>query len=134
MHCHIGLLMFSKYWKVKTSFKWIDQHSPLIQIPWNMCGMPWERRLEAGLHCPKKPQLIRMLIEEWALLPQELLENLGLSMLRRCKATIAGDYESDLVNRVHSLELEKDEMQQIDMQLPVCPEPPYTGYICPESM
>ncbi|GFV37293.1 hypothetical protein TNCV_2699801 [Trichonephila clavipes] len=30
-----------------------------------------------------------MLIEEWALLPQEMLHQLVLSMRRRCEATIA---------------------------------------------
>ncbi|GFW05266.1 transposable element Tcb2 transposase [Trichonephila clavipes] len=34
-------------------------------------------------------QLKQMLIEEWALLPQEMLHQLVLSMRRRCEATIA---------------------------------------------
>ncbi|GFW97638.1 hypothetical protein TNCV_685081 [Trichonephila clavipes] len=35
-----------------------------------------------------------MLIEEWALLPQEMLHQLVLSMRRRCKATIARCFQS----------------------------------------
>ncbi|GFW76431.1 transposable element Tcb2 transposase [Trichonephila clavipes] len=38
---------------------------------------------------PKTQQLKQMLIEEWALLPQEMLHQLTLSMRRRCEATIA---------------------------------------------
>ncbi|GFW65394.1 transposable element Tcb2 transposase [Trichonephila clavipes] len=42
------------------------------------------------LHHPKNSQQFKqMLIEEWALLPQEMLHQLVLSMRRRCEATIA---------------------------------------------
>ncbi|GFV08377.1 transposable element Tcb2 transposase [Trichonephila clavipes] len=46
--------------------------------------------LEARLHRQESTQqLTQILIEERALLPQELLNNLVLSMERRCEATIA---------------------------------------------
>ncbi|GFV82193.1 transposable element Tcb2 transposase [Trichonephila clavipes] len=42
------------------------------------------------LHHPENTQQLKqMLIEEWALLPQEMLHQLILSMRRRCEATIA---------------------------------------------
>ncbi|GFV98445.1 transposable element Tcb2 transposase [Trichonephila clavipes] len=48
-----------------------------------------ERRIAARLHHPENTQQLKqMLIEEWALLPQEMLHQLVLSMWRRCKATI----------------------------------------------
>ncbi|GFY12556.1 transposable element Tc1 transposase [Trichonephila clavipes] len=48
------------------------------------------RRIAARLHHPKYIQQLKpMLIEEWALLPQEMLHQLVLSMRRRCEATIA---------------------------------------------
>ncbi|GFV58556.1 transposable element Tcb2 transposase [Trichonephila clavipes] len=40
-------------------------------------------------HPESTQQLKQMLIEEWALLPQEMLHQLVLSMRRRCEATIA---------------------------------------------
>ncbi|GFX91276.1 transposable element Tcb1 transposase [Trichonephila clavipes] len=47
------------------------------------------RRIAARLHHPENPQQLKqMLIEEWALLPQEMLHQLVLSMRRRCEATI----------------------------------------------
>ncbi|GFX96648.1 transposable element Tcb2 transposase [Trichonephila clavipes] len=49
-----------------------------------------ERRIAARLlHLENTQQLKQMLIEEWALLPQEMLHQLVLSMRRRCEATIA---------------------------------------------
>ncbi|GFX20815.1 transposable element Tcb2 transposase [Trichonephila clavipes] len=49
-----------------------------------------ERRIAARLHHPENTQQLKeMLIEEWALLPQELLHRLVLSMRRRCESTIA---------------------------------------------
>ncbi|GFW03254.1 transposable element Tcb2 transposase [Trichonephila clavipes] len=43
-----------------------------------------ERRIAAGLHHPENTQQLKqMLIEEWALLPQEMLHQLVLSMRRR---------------------------------------------------
>ncbi|GFU34360.1 transposable element Tcb2 transposase [Trichonephila clavipes] len=48
------------------------------------------RRIAARLHHPENTQQLKqMLIEEWALLPQEMLHQLVLSMRRRCEATIA---------------------------------------------
>lgn len=47
------------------------------------------RRIAACLHPPENTQqLQQMLIEEWALLPQEMLHQLVLSIRRRCEATI----------------------------------------------
>ncbi|GFX29599.1 hypothetical protein TNCV_4776711 [Trichonephila clavipes] len=55
-----------------------------------MRGMLWGEVLQHAyiirLHLQ---QLKQMLIEEWALLPQEMLHQLVLSMRRRCEATIA---------------------------------------------
>ncbi|GFY22165.1 transposable element Tcb2 transposase [Trichonephila clavipes] len=49
-----------------------------------------ERRIAARLQHPENTQQLKqMLIEEWVLLPQEMLHQLFLSMRRRCKATIA---------------------------------------------
>ncbi|GFV08274.1 transposable element Tc1 transposase [Trichonephila clavipes] len=48
-----------------------------------------ERRIAERLHPENTQQLKQMLIEEWALLPQEMLHQLVLSMRRRCEATIA---------------------------------------------
>ncbi|GFW60262.1 transposable element Tcb2 transposase [Trichonephila clavipes] len=53
---------------------------------WDALG----RCIAARLHHPENiQQLKQMLIEEWALLPQEMLHQLILSMRRRCEATIA---------------------------------------------
>ncbi|GFV62431.1 transposable element Tc1 transposase [Trichonephila clavipes] len=47
------------------------------------------RRIAARLHHPENTQQLKlMLIEEWALLLQEIFHQLVLSMRRRCKATI----------------------------------------------
>ncbi|GFU77809.1 transposable element Tcb2 transposase [Trichonephila clavipes] len=47
------------------------------------------RRIAARLHHPENTQQLKqMLIEEWALLPQEMLHQLVLSMRRRCEATM----------------------------------------------
>ncbi|GFX31764.1 hypothetical protein TNCV_170971 [Trichonephila clavipes] len=62
MHGHIGLVLLRSCWKVKISLEWIPENTQ---------------------------QLKQMLIEEWALLPQEMLHQLVLSMRRRCEATIA---------------------------------------------
>ncbi|GFX49300.1 transposable element Tcb2 transposase [Trichonephila clavipes] len=57
-----------------------------IEHVWDALG----RRVEARLqHSENTQQLKQMLIEEWALLPQEMLHQLVLSMRRRCEATIA---------------------------------------------
>ncbi|GFV45136.1 hypothetical protein TNCV_2792111 [Trichonephila clavipes] len=44
----------------------------------------------ARLHHPENTQQLKqMLIEEWVLLPQEMMHQLVLRMRRRCEATIA---------------------------------------------
>ncbi|GFX06788.1 transposable element Tcb2 transposase [Trichonephila clavipes] len=49
-----------------------------------------ERCIPARLHHPENTQQLKqMLIEEWVLLPQEMLHHLVLSMRRRCEATNA---------------------------------------------
>ncbi|GFX79636.1 transposable element Tcb2 transposase [Trichonephila clavipes] len=61
-----------------------DLHS--IEHVWDVLG----RRIAARLYHPENTQQLKqMLIEEWALLPQEMLHQLVLSMWRRCEATIA---------------------------------------------
>ncbi|GFV76092.1 transposable element Tcb2 transposase [Trichonephila clavipes] len=58
----------------------------LIEHVWDALG----RRIAARLHHPENTQQHKqMLIEEWALLRQEMLHQLVLSMRRRCEATIA---------------------------------------------
>ncbi|GFU67886.1 transposable element Tcb2 transposase [Trichonephila clavipes] len=57
-----------------------------IEHVWDSLG----RRISARLHHPENTQQLKqLLIQEWALLPQELLHQLVLSMRRRCEATIA---------------------------------------------
>ncbi|GFT88466.1 transposable element Tc1 transposase [Trichonephila clavipes] len=57
-----------------------------IEHVWDALG----RRIAARLHHPENTQQLKqMLIEEWALLPQEVLHQLVLSMRRRCEAVIA---------------------------------------------
>ncbi|GFW86511.1 hypothetical protein TNCV_4332951 [Trichonephila clavipes] len=57
-----------------------------IEHVWDALG----RRIAARLHHPENTQQLKqMLIEEWVLLPQEMLHQLVLSMRRRCEATIA---------------------------------------------
>ncbi|GFX82377.1 transposable element Tcb2 transposase [Trichonephila clavipes] len=57
---------------------------------WDALG----RHIAARLHHPEiTRQLKHLLIEEWALLPQEMLHQLVLSMRRRSEATIAGKRE-----------------------------------------
>ncbi|GFU01780.1 transposable element Tc1 transposase [Trichonephila clavipes] len=59
-----------------------------IEHIWDALG----RRIAARLHYPENTQQLKqMLIEEWALLPQEMLHQQDLSMRRRCKATIASN-------------------------------------------
>ncbi|GFT78055.1 transposable element Tcb2 transposase [Trichonephila clavipes] len=58
----------------------------LIEHVWDALG----RRIAARLlHPENTQQLKQLLIEEWVLLPQEMLNQLVLSMRRRCEATIA---------------------------------------------
>ncbi|GFY14262.1 transposable element Tcb2 transposase [Trichonephila clavipes] len=48
------------------------------------------RLIAARLHHPENTQQLKqMLIKVWALLPQEMLHQLVLSMRRRCEVTIA---------------------------------------------
>ncbi|GFY12487.1 transposable element Tcb2 transposase [Trichonephila clavipes] len=57
-----------------------------IEHVWDALG----RRSAARLHHPENTQQLKqMLIEEWVLLPQEMLHQLALSLWRRCEATIA---------------------------------------------
>ncbi|GFT80310.1 transposable element Tcb2 transposase [Trichonephila clavipes] len=57
-----------------------------IEHVWDALG----RRIAARLHHPENTQQLKqMLIEEWVLLPQEMVYQLVLSMRRRCEATIA---------------------------------------------
>ncbi|GFV44324.1 transposable element Tcb2 transposase [Trichonephila clavipes] len=57
-----------------------------IEHVWDVLG----RRIAARLHHQENTQQLKqMLIEEWTLLPQEMLHQLVLSRQRRCKATIA---------------------------------------------
>ncbi|GFW94455.1 transposable element Tcb2 transposase [Trichonephila clavipes] len=57
-----------------------------IEHVWDALG----RRIAAHLRHPENTQQLKqMLIEEWALLPQEMLHQMVLSMRRRCEATIA---------------------------------------------
>ncbi|GFV44893.1 transposable element Tcb2 transposase [Trichonephila clavipes] len=90
MHGHIGLLLLRSCSKLKISLEWIGQRTPQdlnpIEHVWRALG----RRIAACLHHPENTQQLKqMLIEEWALLPQEMLHQLVLSMRRRCEATIA---------------------------------------------
>ncbi|GFU58509.1 transposable element Tcb2 transposase [Trichonephila clavipes] len=57
-----------------------------IEHVWDALG----RRISARLHHPENTQQLKqMLIEEWALLPQEMLHQLVLIRRRRCETTIA---------------------------------------------
>ncbi|GFS69290.1 transposable element Tcb2 transposase [Trichonephila clavipes] len=57
-----------------------------IEHVWDDLG----RRIAARLHHPENTQKLKqMLIEEWALLPQEMLLQLVLIIRRRCEATFA---------------------------------------------
>ncbi|GFX41106.1 transposable element Tcb2 transposase [Trichonephila clavipes] len=57
-----------------------------IEHVWDALG----RRIAARLHHPENTQQLKqILIEEWALLPQEMLYQLVQSMRRRCEATVA---------------------------------------------
>ncbi|GFY67344.1 transposable element Tcb2 transposase [Trichonephila inaurata madagascariensis] len=84
MHGHIALLLLRSFWKVKISLEWIGSAcSPdlnPIEHVWDALG----RRIATGLHHPKNnQQLKQILIEEWTLLPQEMLHQLVLSMRRK---------------------------------------------------
>ncbi|GFW14422.1 retrovirus-related Pol polyprotein from transposon TNT 1-94 [Trichonephila clavipes] len=71
-----------------TRMDWPAYSSDLnpIEHEWDALG----RHIAARLHLSENTQQLKqMLIEEWALLPQEMLHQLVLSMRRRCEATIA---------------------------------------------
>ncbi|GFW28554.1 transposable element Tcb2 transposase [Trichonephila clavipes] len=58
----------------------------LIEHVWDALG----RTIAARLHHPENTQQLKpMLIEEWTILPQEMLHQLVLSMRRLCEGTIA---------------------------------------------
>ncbi|GFX25744.1 transposable element Tc3 transposase [Trichonephila clavipes] len=57
-----------------------------IEHVWDALGRCIAARLH---HLENTKQLKQLLIEEWALLPQEMLHQLDLGMRRRCEATIA---------------------------------------------
>ncbi|GFT54377.1 transposable element Tcb2 transposase [Trichonephila clavipes] len=57
--------------------------------PSNTCGMLWGDVLQHAYIIRRIPNKSNMLIDEWALLPQEMLHQLVLSMRRWCEATIA---------------------------------------------
>ncbi|GFX87661.1 transposable element Tcb2 transposase [Trichonephila clavipes] len=66
-----------------TRMDWLAYSPDLnpIEHVWDALG----RRIAARLHHPENiQQLKQMLIKEWALLPQEMLHQLVLSMRRRC--------------------------------------------------
>ncbi|GFU49293.1 transposable element Tcb2 transposase [Trichonephila clavipes] len=57
-----------------------------IEHVWDALG----RRIAERLHNPENAQQLKqLLIEEWVLLPQDMLHQLVLNMRRRCEATIA---------------------------------------------
>ncbi|GFY06706.1 transposable element Tcb2 transposase [Trichonephila clavipes] len=57
-----------------------------IEHVWDALG----KRMAARLHHPENTQQLKqILIEELALLPQEMLHQLVLSMRRRCEASTA---------------------------------------------
>ncbi|GFX16751.1 transposable element Tcb2 transposase [Trichonephila clavipes] len=66
---------------------------PQFSLDLNSTEHAWntlEKHLTTRLHLPRNTQQLKqLLIEEWALLPQELLDNLELSIKRRCEAIIA---------------------------------------------
>ncbi|GFU72604.1 hypothetical protein TNCV_4838321 [Trichonephila clavipes] len=88
--------------------------------------MLWGRRIAARLHHPENTQQLKqMLIEEWALLPQEMLHQLVLSMRRRYEATIAaesvpepdeiGNVAKEVINLAKQikLEMDRDDVQKL---------------------
>ncbi|GFX27344.1 transposable element Tc1 transposase [Trichonephila clavipes] len=71
-----------------TRMDWTAYSSDLnpIEHVWDALG----RRIAARLHhLENTQQLKQMLIEEWVLLPQEMMHQLVLRMRRRSEATIA---------------------------------------------
>ncbi|GFX87320.1 transposable element Tcb2 transposase [Trichonephila clavipes] len=91
MHGHIVLLLSVEELLESeniTRMNWPAYSPDLnpIEHVWDALG----RRIAACLHHPENTQQLKqMLIEEWALLPQEMLHQLVLSMWRRCEVTIA---------------------------------------------
>ncbi|GFT92951.1 transposable element Tcb2 transposase [Trichonephila clavipes] len=89
MHGHIGLLLESEDISRMDWPAYSPDLNPIEHV-WDALGRHIAARLH---HTENTQQLKQMLIEEWALLPQEMLHQLVLSMRRRCEATIAGDKE-----------------------------------------
>ncbi|GFY27004.1 transposable element Tcb2 transposase [Trichonephila clavipes] len=90
IHGHIGLLLLKSCWKVKISLRmdWPAYSPDLNPIEHVWDGL--RRRIATRLHHPANTQQLKqMLIEEWALLPQEMLNQLVLSMRRWREATTA---------------------------------------------
>ncbi|GFW61638.1 DDE_3 domain-containing protein [Trichonephila clavipes] len=56
-----------------------------IEHVWDMLGRQIAARLPTPA-CP--PELWRALLDEWCNIPQDHIDNLILSMTRRCKASI----------------------------------------------
>ncbi|GFU56833.1 transposable element Tc1 transposase [Trichonephila clavipes] len=81
-----------------------------VEHVWDALG----RRMAARLHHSENTQQLKqMLIEEWVLLPQEMLHQLVLSMRRRCEATTAQNilesiFEEEL-STLHRKEIHKVE-------------------------
>ncbi|GFU95289.1 transposable element Tcb2 transposase [Trichonephila clavipes] len=70
-----------------------------IEHAWDALG----RRIATRLHhAENTEQLKQILIEEWTLLPQEMLHQLVLSMRRPCEATIAVGFKSRPSDRVEA--------------------------------
>ncbi|GFY24614.1 hypothetical protein TNCV_1016601 [Trichonephila clavipes] len=81
MHGHIGLLLLRSCWKVKMSLEWIASVLPRLKYHRTCVGCFGEtycRSSGSSLHHPENTQQLKqMLIEEWALLPQEMLQPAG---------------------------------------------------------
>ncbi|GFV37254.1 uncharacterized protein TNCV_92271 [Trichonephila clavipes] len=84
-----------------------------IEHVWDALG----RRIAARLHHPENTQQLKqMLIEEWALLPQEMLHQLVLRMRRRQRTHILGgnhgytpEIMDEILTTARDLELEVNE-------------------------
>ncbi|KFM67475.1 Transposable element Tcb2 transposase, partial [Stegodyphus mimosarum] len=81
------------------AFQTLLENEDITRMDWptyspgiNLIEHVWDtlrRRFLVRSHPPANTQQLKqMLIEEWARVPQDLLDNLVLSMERRCEATI----------------------------------------------
>ncbi|GFT52889.1 transposable element Tcb2 transposase [Trichonephila clavipes] len=87
---HNRLLLFRELLESEdiTRMDWPAYSPDLNPIEHVWCSL--RRRIAARLHHTENTQQLKqMLIEEWALLPQEMLHLLVLGMRRRCEASIA---------------------------------------------